>query len=132
MAVTKTIVKRVRQQAVIKFVGSGQANVDLNADLKTSDETFLGYANANVMITGMIWTSNPGPILIKRPDTGANVMILYGNDNWSLNQSFGFYDTNNTNANINITMPNEGGMLYLTVSKKSGYKEPDLNLTAPN
>ena len=135
MAVTKTIVKRVRQQAVIKFVGDGQANVDLDADLKTSDETFLGYANTNVMITGMVWSTSGGvggPITIKRPSTGANVIVLWGTDNWSLTQSFGFYDPANTNANINITMPSDGGTLYLTVSKKTGYREPQLNLTAPN
>ena len=130
MAVTKTIVKKVRQQAVIKFIGDGQANIDLNADLKTTDETFTGYSNANVMITGMVWSTSTGPITIKRPHTGSNVLILYGTDNWSLNQSFGFYDTNNTNANINITMPAEGGTLYLTVSKKSGYTPPDLNSSA--
>ena len=119
MAVTKTIVKKVRQQAVVKFVGDGQANIDLDADLKVSDETFLGYANANVMITGMVWsTSGTTPITIKRPATGSNVIILYGTDNWSLNQSFGFYDTNNTNANINITMPADGGTMYLTLSDR--------------
>lgn len=133
MAVTKTVVKKVRQQAVVKFVGDGQANIDLDADIKTSDETFLGYANANVMITGMIWsTVGNSPITIKRPFTGANTIVIWGTDNWSLTQSFGFYDTNNTNANINITMPPEGGTLFLTVSKKTGYREPQLNLTAPN
>lgn len=133
MAVTKTVVKKVRQQAVVKFVGDGQANIDLDADIKTSDETFLGYANANVMITGMIWsTAGNSPITIKRPFTGANTIVIWGTDNWSLTQSFGFYDTNNTNANINITMPPEGGTLFLTVSKKTGYREPQLNLTAPN
>lgn len=125
MAVTKTIIKKVRQQAVVKFVGDGQANVDLNADLALADETFLGYANTNVTITGMVWSTNPGPVVIKRPATGANAIVLWGNDNWSLSQMFGFVDTNNTSSNINITMPNEGGTLYLTLSKKTGYQEPN-------
>ena len=58
MAVTKTVIKKVRQQAVVKFVGDGQANVDLNSDLALADETFLGYANTNVTITGMVWSAS--------------------------------------------------------------------------
>ena len=125
MAVTKTIIKKVRQQAIVKFVGDGQSNIDLNADLSLSDETFLGYANTNVTITGMVWSTNTGPVLIKRPFTGANAIVLWGNDNWSLSQMFGFVDTTNVSSNINITMPNEGGTLYLTLSKKTGYQEPN-------
>ena len=70
MAVTKTVLKKVRQQAVVKFVGDGTSNVDLDTDLKLADETFLGYANTNVTITGMVWSATDSvanPILIKRP-----------------------------------------------------------------
>jgi hypothetical protein len=125
MAVTKTIIKKVRQQAVIKFVGDGQANVDLNSDLALADETFLGYANTNVTITGIIWSTNTGPVVIKRPSTGANAIVLWGNDNWSFSQMFGFVDTSNISSNINISLPNEGGTLFLTLTKKNGYREPD-------
>lgn len=128
MAVTKTILKKVRQQAVVKFVGDGTANVDLDTDLKLADETFLGYANTNVTITGMVWSSSDSiisPILIKRPFTGANIAILFGNDNWSLSQMFGFVESSNSSSNIQITLPPSGGTLYLTVTKNNGYREPD-------
>ena len=50
MPVIRTVLKKVRQQAVVKFIGSGMANVDLRADLKRSDETFLGFANTNELL----------------------------------------------------------------------------------
>jgi hypothetical protein len=43
MAITKTILKKVRQQAVVKFVGDGTANVDCNIDVRLSDETSRNY-----------------------------------------------------------------------------------------
>jgi len=129
MAVTKTVLKKVRQQAVVKFVGDGQANVDLDVDLKLADETFLGYANTNVTITGMVWSATDSvasPIVIKRPHTAAaNTLMLFGNDNWSLTQMFGFADNANASSNIHIVMPPVGGTLYLTVTKNNGYREPD-------
>ena len=45
MPISKFILKRVRQQAVVKFVGDGTANVDLVADLKLPDETVTNVAN---------------------------------------------------------------------------------------
>ena len=129
MAVTKTVLKKVRQQAVVKFVGDGQANIDLDVDLKLADETFLGYANTNVTITGMVWSATDSvasPIVIKRPHTAAaNTLMLFGNDNWSLTQMFGFADTANSSSNIHIVMPPVGGTLYLTVTKNNGYQEPN-------
>ena len=134
MAVTKTILKKARQQAVIKFVGDGQANVDLNVDLTMSDETFLWYSNCNVTINSVIYTSSDAvinPILIKRPSTGANVLILSGAYNWMLSQNYGFTDSTNTQSNINIVLPPTGGTLILGVTKKNGYQEPN-EQTAPN
>jgi hypothetical protein len=134
MAVTKTILKKARQQAVVKFVGDGQANIDLNIDLVMSDETFLGYSNCNVTINSVIYTSSDAasnPILIKRPSTGANVLILSGTDNWMLSQNYGFTDSTNTQSNINIVLPPAGGTLILGVTKKNGYQEPNEQI-APN
>lgn len=119
MPITRTILKKVQQQAVVKFVGDGQANIDL-AELKTNDETFQGYANANVNINSVIWSIPDGTnTLIKRD--GSNVLVLYGNDNWTFTQAYGFADTSNNTANINITLPTGGGTLILGVTKTAGY-----------
>ena len=123
MAITKTILKKVRQQAIISLVGDGTANIDLNADLALADETFLGYANANVNINSVVFSTNETtPITVQRG--GSNVLILWGNDNWSFAQQFGVVLTQNNTANISVTIP-AGGTLILGLSKTAGYREPD-------
>jgi hypothetical protein len=137
MPVTTTILKNVRQQAVVKFIGSGTANVDLRADLKRSDETFLGFANTNVTIKTIMWTStdaSAGPILVQRGVAAAsatNVMILYGTADWELDQGAGFVDDVNANSNVTVQLPAAGATLYLVFGKTDGYQGPDLQ-TAPN
>lgn len=124
MAVTKTILKKTPQTAVVKLVGSGTATIDLDVDLKTADESFLGYANANVNIAGMLWTlGGTDSLTIARNST--TTMVLYGNDNWTLNQQWGFTDTSNNTANIACTLSGSGGTAYLTLSKTQGYSLPN-------
>lgn len=138
MAVTTTVLKNVRQQAVVKFIGSGYANIDLQADLKRSDETFLGYSNCNVVINTAMWSTTDAtssPILVQRGNTAAtatNVMILYGGpSDWELDQGAGFVDNVGANSNVTVQLPAQGGMLYLVLGKTSGYQGPNLQ-TAPN
>ena len=126
MPVTKTILKRVRQQAIIKFVGDGLANVDLNADLKLADETFKGYGLSNVNINSVIWSatdSAANPILIQR--NSSNIFVLFGNDNWKFSQQFGFVDTQNNSSNITVSIPSPGGTLILGLTKADGYVIPN-------
>jgi len=120
MAVTKTILKKVAQQAVIKFVGDGMANVDLNSDLKLSSETFAGYANANVNINSVVWSlPDATNALVQR--NNSNIFILHGNDNWTFTQAYGYADTANNTSNISVTLPTGGGTLILGVTKTAGY-----------
>jgi hypothetical protein len=121
MPVTRTVLKKTLQQAVVKFVGDGMSNVTPQ-DLLTTNVT-LDLPNVQMNITGMIWTS-PGtvPIIITR--NNSTVMMLNGNDNWSLSQMFGFVDTSNNNANITVVMPANSTM-YLHISKPAGFIEPD-------
>jgi len=124
MPVTKTILKRVRQQAIVKLVGDGSATIDLNADLKLADETFKGYANANVNINSIMWSvPDSAPTLVQR--NNSNVMILVGNDNWSMTQMLGFSEISNNTANITVTIPGFGGTVYLGLTKADGYTLPN-------
>ena len=138
MAVTTTILKNVRQQAVVKFIGSGTANIDLKADLTQPEETFLGYSNTNVTIKTVMWSTTDSvsaPILVQRGNTAAtatNVMILYGGaSDWELDQGAGFVDDVGYSSNITVQLPPSGGMLYLVLGKRSGYEGPNFQ-TAPN
>jgi len=138
MPVTTTILKNVRQQAVVKFIGSGIANVDLRADLTQPEETFQGFGNVNVTIKTAMWSTTDAtasPILVQRgpnANTSTNVMILYGGAaDWELDQGAGFVDDVGANSNVTVILPAAGAMLYLVLGKKTGYVGPDLQ-TAPN
>jgi hypothetical protein len=121
MPVTRTVLKKVRQQAVVKFVGDGQANIT-SFDLRLSDET-IDQPNVQMNITGMMWsTSGALPVVVSR--NGIPILYLNGNDNWSLTQMFGFSDSSNTNSNISLAMP-ANSLVYLHLSKSAGFIEPD-------
>jgi archaellum component FlaF (FlaF/FlaG flagellin family) len=126
MAITKTILKKVRQQAVVKFVGDGTANVDCNADVRLSDETFIGYGNANLNINTVYYNQSNTltPITITR---NGNVLFqLFGNDQWLLSQQSGIVDNTFNGANIVVTIPAPGGTVILGLTKAGGYTPPDL------
>jgi ketopantoate reductase len=138
MPVTKTVLKNVRQQAVVKFIGNGYANVDLRAELTQPEETFQGFANTNVTIKTVMWStsdSSSSPILIQRgvnATVATNVMVLYGTADWELDQGAGFVDNANANSNVTVFLPPTGATLYLVLGKTSGYLGPDLNALSPN
>ncbi len=121
MATIRTILKKVGQQAVVKIVGDGQANIT-SADLAIADET-IDQPNVQMNITGVMW-STPGSIPIVVSRGGTAILYLNGNDNWSMTQTMGFSDTANNNANIFVAMP-ANSLVYFTISKPAGFIEPD-------
>jgi hypothetical protein len=121
MAVTKTILKKVRQQASVKLIGDGTATISYY-DLSVANDT-IDVPNIQMNITGMMWTTpGPNPIVVSR--NGTVVMYLNGNDNWSMTQMFGISDTANNSANIAVAMP-ANSLIYLTISKPAGFIEPN-------
>ena len=139
MAVTTTILKNVRQQSVVKFIGSGTANIDLRADLTQPEETFQGFPNVNVTIKTVMWSTTDSvsaPILVQRGQNAAsatNVMILYGGaSDWELDQGAGFVDSVGANSNVTVIIPPSGGMVYLVLGKTTGYLGPDYQALSPN
>ena len=121
MPVTRTVLKKTLQQAVVKFVGDGMSNVTPQ-DLLTTNVT-LDRPNVQMNITGLMWTApDTLPIVITR--NNSTVMVLNGNDNWSFTQMFGFADTSNNNANITVVMP-ANSTVYLHLSTPAGFIEPD-------
>jgi hypothetical protein len=137
MPVTRSILKNVRQQVVVKFIGNGISNIDLRADLTQPEETFQGFGNTNVTIKTVMYSttdSASSPILIQRgvnATVATNVMILYGTADWELDQGAGFVDDTGANSNVTVILPASGATLYLVLGKTSGYIGPDLQ-TAPN
>jgi len=125
MPITKTILKKVRQQAIVKFVGDGSSNVDLVADLKLPDETVSNVSTVQVNINSIIFSSGStvAPLAVNR--SGSNVILLWGNDNWSYSQMMGFVDNQSNNANLVVTIPAPGGTVYLGLTKAAGFTEPN-------
>lgn len=120
MAVTTTVLKKTRQQAVFKVNGSGADGTFTYLDAMLSDEYVPDPANVVMNITNILFAASDataGPILVKRD--GTTIMTLNGTDNWALSQNFGFAETSNNSANIVVTMPAAAGMVYITVSKGS-------------
>ena len=129
MPVIRTILKKARQQAVVKIVGDrsagssdGTSNIG-PLELKLLDET-LDQPNIQMNITGIMWSApDTFPIVITR--NNSTTMILNGNDNWSTSQMFGFADTSNNSANISVSLP-ANSTIYLHISKTAGFIEPNL------
>lgn len=121
MPVVRTLLKKVRQQAIVKMVGNGSSTIT-SLDLKLTDET-VDQPNVQMNIAGMMWSAPDAlPIVVSRG--GSDTMYLNGNDNWSLTQMFGFSDTSNTNSNITVTLP-ANSTIYLHLSKPAGFIEPN-------
>jgi hypothetical protein len=121
MAVVKTVLKKVRQQAAIKLIGDGSASIT-SLDLALVDEV-VDQPNVQMNITGAMWTtSGPVPIIITR--NGTVTQYLNGNDNWAMAQMFGISDSANNSANISVIMP-ANSMVYLSITKADGFNEPN-------
>lgn len=121
MPVVKTILKKVRQQATVKLIGDGIANITF-FDLSLADEV-VDEPNVQMNITGAMWTT-PGPVPIILTRNGTVTQYLNGNDNWAMSQMFGISDTANNSANISVIMP-ANSMLYLSITKADGFNEPN-------
>lgn len=120
MPIVKTVLKKVRQQAIVKVLGDGTVNIT-SLDVALPDET-VDQPNVQMNITGVMWsTMGQSPIIVSR--NGINVMYLNGNDNWSMTQMLGFSDTANNSANISVAMP-ANSLVYFHLSKPDGFNEP--------
>jgi hypothetical protein len=110
-----TILKKVRQQAVVSFVGTGTDVVDLY-DLK--------LANSKVTIAH-IWFSFTDAGNISR--NGSEVLSVGAGamDNWDFHQTGGFVLNQNANSNVVINMGSNVGTVIMTLHKSAGYTEPD-------
>jgi|694.fasta_scaffold06021_17 hypothetical protein len=117
------ILKKVRQQAVVQYIGSGSSTVDLAA-LALADETFdranskvtLAHVYFNFVTAGNIQRADGTTIL----EVGAGAL-----DNWDMSQQGGFVLSQSANTNVIVNMGASAGTVILTLHKSAGYAEPD-------
>jgi len=123
MAVTKTIIKKVHQEAVVKVAGtSAAATISLSTDIVAAGQVTDGDTQ-RVTITGVSWTGADGGI-ISIARNSVVVMTLQAN-------AAGFLDFSGQNMipdNINedkdviVTISGAQAECWLRLRKISGYK----------
>lgn len=126
MAVTKTVLKKTHQEAVIKVAGTAAGEtISLASDLLATGQALNG-ATQTVNIVGVTWTGAAnGIITIGRGVSGATtVMTLQAN---SCNQlDFAgqemIPDTIANTTDITVTISGAQAECWLKVRKISGYK----------
>lgn len=122
MAISTRILKKVRQQAVIRFVGDGTSNVDI-ADLALADETF-DRGNSRVTISTVFYSngSSSAPVAVSRE---GNVLLqLFDTDQWAMSAMHGVVEDTHPSSNITVTIPSPGGTVILGLTKAEGYTPP--------
>lgn len=130
MAVTKSILKNTRRQAVVKLVGTGQATVNIyelayqganaildaqtvtpaNVELTISDIFYDVSAAANVVRnSNVIWAMNPGA------------------GNFSFSKDMGVVLNQDANANVVVNLSSTGAnsTVLIQFTKGEGYNDPD-------
>jgi hypothetical protein len=120
MTVSKSILKKARGQAVVKFlsVGGGEGNVSL-AELTMSDETLTDQPNSTVTISGM-YNSIDAMANISRNNSNVLILAAAQQDKWEFTQSWGFTLNEDANANIYVNFGGNGSII-LVLNKTKGY-----------
>lgn len=122
MAVTKTILKNVNQETVIKVAGTADsATIDLSTDLVASTQVVDGETQT-VNIIGLVWTGAPdGIIQITRG--GVIITTLQANAAGALEfagQQM-ISDSINNTSDLVVTISGAQAECWIRVRKISGY-----------
>lgn len=123
MAVTKTVLKKVHQEAVVKVAGTdAAATISLANDLLPSTQVLDGDTQT-VSITGATWTgATNGIATISRG--GVTVMTLQANaaGTLSFDGQTMIPDTIGSTSDIVVTISGAQTECWLKLRKVSGYK----------
>jgi hypothetical protein len=123
MAVTKTILKNVAQEAVVKVSGTdGSATITLAVDLLSPGQALNGDTQTAV-IAGVVWTGAPnGVVTITR--NSVTIMTLQADAAGFLDFSGQVMISESTNSTSNITVAVSGAeaQCWLRIRKTNGYK----------
>lgn len=124
MAITKTILKKTKNETVVKLANSGgssqTASIDLQTDCLLGSEALDG-ATQTVNIVNVYWTGETGSsFYLKRNSVG----ILAGPGDQPQKFSFegeGFVDSVSNTYDIDATMSGEI-YVYITLRKTGGFR----------
>jgi len=130
MAVTKSILKNTRRQAVVKLVGTGQATIDIYE---------LAYKGANAILDAQ--TVTPATVELTISDmfydvsAAANIVrnsnVIWamspGVGNFSFSKDIGVVLNQDANANVvvNLSTTTANSTVLIQFTKGAGYNDPD-------
>ena len=120
MAVTKTILKNVHQETVIKVSGTGSTTINISADLLCTHQALSGDTVrvdiVSAMVTGLLGSGitvvrNSVPVLAFAPENNGKFNF----------EGEGFRDTVQNDKNIVVDISGAEGHIYLTLRKVAGF-----------
>lgn len=124
MAVTKTILKLTERDAVVKVAGSaGSATIDLQTDLKKSNEVLAQGKTQKVSIFGVQWTgTTDGLATIVR--NGVTIMTLNCGAAGALEMTGQMMIPDNIEEASDLVVTLSGGAaeVWLRLRKEDGYQ----------
>lgn len=121
MAARYVVLKKTRQQANVKVIGTGTVTIPLS-DFALADETPV-TPEAN--ITFLYWNvPSLAGNFIEIVRGGVTTQYLTGGDNWNLSQGTGITDTENSTDAIVVNITGGSGTLIFSVNK-AGWSVPE-------
>lgn len=117
------ILKKTRQQAVVKVVGSGPVTIPLSS-FKLDDETLTTpKAAINFLSWATPSASNECHLVITRG--GQDIYDVSGNSEWNFAQTTGFVDSEQSDQDVIVDFRGDSGTIILIFTKSAGYQEPN-------
>lgn len=121
MAVTKTILKKTQQEAIIKVGGTaGSAVIDLSADLLSHNQALSGDTVRVDIVGAMVSGLLTNAITVTR--NSVPVLAFAGENSGTFDfEGQGFRDSIQNDQNITVTIAGAEGHIYLILRKVAGF-----------
>ena len=121
MAVTKTVLKKTQQEAIVKVGGTdGSAVIDIAADLLSHNQQLSGDPVLVDIVGAEVSGLLNNAVTITR--NGVPILAFAGENNGAFDfEGMGFRDSIENNQNITVTIAGAEGHIYLTLRKVAGF-----------
>lgn len=121
MAVTKTVLKKTQQEAIVKVGGTdGSAVIDIAADLLSHNQQLSGDPVLVDIVGAEVSGLLNNAVTITR--NGVPILAFAGENNGTFDfEGMGFRDSIENNQNITVTIAGAEGHIYLTLRKVAGF-----------
>lgn len=124
MAVTKTILKLTERDAVVKVAGTaGSATIDLQTDLKRSNEVLAEGKTQKVSIFGVQWTGTVDAV-VSIVRNGVTIMTLNCGAAGALEMTGQMMVPDNVEeaSDLEVTVTGTQAEVWLRLRKEDGYQ----------